>query len=57
MSDLGAGNPQDQQDRDVRRNMKFERDTAVAEMVLGTSHLPSTACMLISVLLGQAVAS
>jgi len=30
-----AGNPQDQQDRDVRRNMKYERDTAVAELVLG----------------------
>lgn len=30
-----AGNPADQQDRDVRRNMKYERDTAVAQMVLG----------------------
>ena len=30
-----VGNPQDQQDRDVRRNMKYERDTAVAELVLG----------------------
>ena len=30
-----AGNPLDQQDRDVRRNMKYERDTAIAEMVLG----------------------
>ncbi len=30
-----AGNPQDQQDRDIRRNMKYERDTAVAELVLG----------------------
>ncbi|DBA69980.1 TPA: hypothetical protein ACH3X2_012333 [Trebouxia sp. C0005] len=33
--ELVKGNPQDQQDRDVRRNMKYERDTAVAELVLG----------------------
>lgn len=30
-----TGNPQDQQDRDTRRNMKYERDTAVAQLVLG----------------------
>ena len=35
MSAVGSGNPQDQQDRDLRRNMKYDRDTAVAEMVLG----------------------
>ncbi|KAL3134837.1 hypothetical protein ABBQ32_007805 [Trebouxia sp. C0010 RCD-2024] len=33
--ELVKGNPQDQQDRDLRRNMKYERDTAIAEMVLG----------------------
>ena len=37
-----AGNPEDQQDRDIRRNMKYERDTAVAEMVLGK---PACNCM------------
>ena len=35
LSAVDTGNPQDQQDRDLRRNMKYERDTAVAEMVLG----------------------
>lgn len=46
ISAVDSGNPQDQQDRDVRRNMKYERDTAVAEMVLG-AHLDSvTACIL-----------
>ena len=42
-----AGNPQDQQDRDARRNMKYERDTAVAEMVLGVcaSTVTVDACM------------
>ena len=34
-SGVGAGNPEDQRDRDVRRHMKYERDTAIAEMVLG----------------------
>ncbi|DBA73362.1 TPA: hypothetical protein ACH3X1_011407 [Trebouxia sp. C0004] len=33
--ELVKGNPKDQQDRDIRRNMKYERDSAVAELVLG----------------------
>lgn len=45
-SAVHAGNPQDQQDRDLRRNMKYERDTAIAEMVLGDNlWQPMLACL------------
>lgn len=37
-----AGNPKDQQDSDPIKNRKYDRDTAVAELVLGKSS-PATA--------------